>query len=195
MKSSPEPLQFSSPLRNVRLVAPSTPADLARQSRAREDDAFERGRHEGEKALSEQLLRQRGELLSLQNGVFQSLRQLLPQLASDYESALVRLALAAAQKVVAAIPISAEAVEAAVREALGAVDTLSELTVLLHAEDLELLQRVNSPLLLGELGGKHVRLQAAGEVTRGGCMVQTRLGTVDARRETKLQLLRTSLAV
>ena len=39
----------------------------------REQAAYERGRRDGEKALSEQLLQQRGELLELQKGVLDSL--------------------------------------------------------------------------------------------------------------------------
>ncbi|MFO1497092.1 MAG: FliH/SctL family protein [Verrucomicrobiota bacterium] len=193
MKSSPDKIHFQRPPKDVRIAIPGAPADLGRQLQEREEAAFERGRRAGEKALSEQLLRQRAELLELQNGVLQSLRQLLPQLAKEYESTLVTIALEAAQKVMAGLPVTAELVEATVREALERVDATSELTVLLHAEDLELLQRANSPLLVSEIGGEKLRLQGGREVTRGGCIVQTRFGTIDGRRETKLQLLRESL--
>jgi flagellar biosynthesis/type III secretory pathway protein FliH len=38
-----------------------------------------------------------------------------------------------------------------------------------------------------------VRFQPSPEVTPGGCLVQTRFGVIDARRETKLELIRQSL--
>jgi flagellar assembly protein FliH len=191
MKSLLEPVRFRQPLREVRVVslAPD-PEKAPDNSLEREEAAFERGRCEGEKALSEQLVRQRSELLALQQGVLQSMRDLLPQLAREYENTLVELALQAAQKLVAGIPIAVEMVEAAVREALARVEANSELTVLLNEEDLGLLQRANSPMLLSDAGGTRLRLQAGREITRGGCVVQTRFGMIDGRRETKLELLR-----
>jgi flagellar biosynthesis/type III secretory pathway protein FliH len=38
-----------------------------------------------------------------------------------------------------------------------------------------------------------VELISSTEVSRGGCVVQTRFGVIDARRETKLELLQESL--
>ena len=193
MRAWVERLQFAKPLQEVRLVAPAATPERARELQAVKEEAFEQGRREGEKALSEQLVRQRSELLQLQNGVLQSLRQLLPELTQQYEGALVSLALEAAQKVVAGLPISVEMVEATVREALERVDATSEFTVLLHAADLDVLQRANAPLLIGEIGGQRIQIRSSPDVTPGGCIVQTRFGTIDGRRETKLQLLKSSL--
>jgi flagellar assembly protein FliH len=193
MKPLPELLQFSLPLRGVRMVAPLVDAEPGERLRELHDEVFERGRREGEKALSEQLIRQRSELLELQNGLLQSLRDLLPEVARECESALVALALEAAQKLVAGLPVSLEMVEATVKEALARVEETSELTILVNAEDLELLQRANSPLLLTDTSGERIRFRVAREVTRGGCIIQTRFGTIDARRETKVELLRRAL--
>lgn len=193
MRQSLDEVRFARPLRAVRLVTPRSPEDRDVEFRRREEDAFQRGRCEGEKKAADQFLRERGELLELQNGVFHSLREMMPRLISECEQIVVNLALEAAQKVVAGLPVSVEMVEAAVREALGTLETASEMTVLLNGEDLELLRRVNSPLLLIESAGKEVRIEVSPQVTRGGCIVQTRFGTVDARRETKLDLLRNSL--
>ena len=62
-----------------------------------------------------------------------------------------------------------------------------------YAEDFALLQRANSPLLVGSEIEK-MRFQTSPEVTRGGCLVQTRFGVIDARRENKFDLLKKSLA-
>lgn len=160
---------------------------------SREQAAFERGLAEGEKRLSEQLLRQRADLLQLQNGVLTSLRQAASQVVRQGESALVELALEVAQKLVSGLPISAESVEAAIRSALAQVEETTELDISLHADDLALLQQCNSPVLLPGPGNQAVRFHTSPEVTRGGCLVQTRFGTIDARRETKLDLIRQSL--
>ncbi len=106
---------------------------------------------------------------------------------------MVSLALAVAQKLVADMPISAAMVEAAVRDALAQVEGTAQFTVRLHPADLELLQKAGSPLLALGDGAKDFRFLSSPEVTRGGCLVQTHFGTVDARRETKFDLLKRNL--
>jgi len=139
------------------------------------------------------LVRQRADLLAMQNDVFAALRQALPQVARECEAALIQLALEAAQRVVAGLPISAEMIEASVREALAQAQESAEFHVQLHPEDLALLQRVNSPLLT-EGPFERMKFQSAADVTRGGCLVRTHFGMIDARRETKFGLLQKSLA-
>ena len=192
MKSWSETLHLPRRLKDARPTVsgagPSAPDALER-----ERAAFERGRLEGERALGEQLIRQRSELIELQQGVITSMRQTIGQVARESETACIQLALEVARKVVAGLPVSAEAIEAAVTEAISDVDRASEIVVLLNAEDFVLLQRQNSPMLLSEAGGDRFRLEPSSEVTRGGCMVRTSFGAIDARRETKFNLLERSL--
>jgi flagellar assembly protein FliH len=168
-------------------------AQIEERIHEREQSSFERGRREGERALSEQLLRQRAELTELQNGVLASLRGAVTQVTRDCEGAMVALALEIAGKIVADMPISSEMVEAAVREALTHVEQQSSLTVLLNPMDYELLQQANAPLLLTDMGGERLRFQTSPKVSRGGCLVQTRFGVIDAQRETKFDVLKQSL--
>jgi flagellar assembly protein FliH len=84
-------------------------------------------------------------------------------------------------------------VEAAIHEALAQVEGTAQITVRLHSADLELLQKADSTLVQAGEGVKEIRFLGSPEVTRGGCLVQTRFGTIDARRETKFDLLKRSL--
>lgn len=193
MKPWSDSLILPRPLRDARLAGPPVNEALEQHIQARERASFERGRCEGERALGEQLVRQRAEVLELQNGVLSALRQSLPQVASECEATLVALALEVAQKLVAGLPISAEMVEASVHEAIARLEDTGAFTIHLHPEDFALLQQVNSPLLLEQAGGERMRFDCTPEVSRGGCVVETRFGSVDARRETKLELLSESL--
>ena len=191
MASLRESIRFSKSPREVRLVnGRAESAEL--RSHAREQAAYERGRREGEQALGEQLLQQRQQLVDLQSGVLGSLQKSVAQVITDCETTLVSLALEVAQKLVAGLPISAEMVEAAVREALAKVEDTTEFQIFLHPADLELLKQINSSLLSpGSV--ERVHFHSSKEVTRGGCLVKTPFGVVDARRETKLDVLRKSL--
>ena len=105
---------------------------------------------------------------------------------------MVSLALAVSQKLVAGLPISAGMVEASVRDALAEVEGAARFTVRLNRADLELLQKAGSPLLT-PAAGHDFRFLVSPDVSRGGCLVETNFGTVDARRETKLDLLKRNL--
>lgn len=198
MKPWSETIHFSRPLRGVQTgppaeaVAPPLPA-VVEPSPELLQAAYERGRHDGERALSEQLLKQRAEMQELLQGTLTALRGAVPQVIRDTENLMVSLALEVAQKLVAEMPISVSMVEAAVRDALGQVEGTAKFTVRLHPADLELLQKANSGLLVSQEGGNEYRFLGSPEVTRGGCLVQTQFGTVDARRETKFDLIRRTL--
>jgi len=163
--------------------------DLLRQ---REQSAYRRGRQDGECALREELLRHQSQAQQLQSGVLQSLAHSVPQVVRETESALMQLALDSAEKIVAGIPVSPEIVEAVVKEAIGQIESTAEITVLLHPEDLALLPQP-AEQVTGQAESGPLQFAASPEVSRGGCLVRTRFGVIDARRETKVKQLRQTL--
>jgi flagellar assembly protein FliH len=179
-------------LRDVVLASPRPAAAEAPDAslREREQAAYERGRRDAEQSFQEQMLRQREEFSRLQTGAIDSLRQAVPQVVRDSEQALAALCLEVAQKIVAGLPISAEMVSASIHEALAQVSEATEHQVYLHPEDLDLLQQADSSLLAAATGGPRIQFHRSPEVTRGGCLVKTRFGVVDGRRETKVELMR-----
>ena len=158
-------IAFAAPVRDVRIVRSGTREGLYQQDLKA---SFERGRIEGEKNLGAQLVQQRAEVMELQTGVLAALRNAVPQVARDCERALVTLAIEAAQRLVGGLPITAEMVEASVKEACAQVEDSAELNVQLHPDDLALLQKVNSPLLLPQGGKERIHFHASAQVTRGG---------------------------
>jgi flagellar assembly protein FliH len=186
-------IQFGRPLRDIRLLAGAPTQEWQDFLRDREAAAFENGRREGERALNAQLLQQRNETIELQRGILTSLRQVLPQIAHEAENTVIELALESAKKIVADMPIDARLVEATVREALRHVEDTAEIIIQLHPDDLALLHHHQSPILDGLPETGPLRFSNSAEVSRGGCIIQTRFGLVDARRETKIEQLRQSL--
>lgn len=195
MKSLPEIIRFQQPLRQARLTGPPVNRRMEDRCQQREQSAYQRGRRDAEQAFSEQLLQQRAEVKTLQAGILTSLSQVLPTVTRQWEEGLIALTSELAGKVIAGLPVSHELVEAVVREALEQVEHQGSLVVLLHPEDLELLRKVNSPLLSEELGGEQISFRATSEVAHGGCLVETRFGLIDARREAKIEALKQSMGV
>jgi flagellar assembly protein FliH len=186
MSPAHDTVHFSAPVREVKLARSGDRETLRQQDL---QASYEKGRAEGERALSEQLVKQRAEVMELQTGVLAALREAVPQVTRECERALVELALEAAKKLVCGLPVSAEMIEAAVQEACSQVEDTADFTVQLNPEDLALLKRLNSPLLLPEGGKEQIHFHGSAQVSRGGCLVHTHFGVIDARRETRAALL------
>jgi flagellar assembly protein FliH len=188
-------IPFDRPLQGCCLLTQAPVQDWQAHLREREAAAYDRGHRDGQHALSAQLLQQRNETVELQRGILDSLRRVIPQVVQEAETSLIDLALEAARKFVAGQPIDAEQIEAVVREALRQVEDTAEIVIQLHPDDLALLRKHNAPVLAGLPDTGPLRFSASAEVTPGGCIVQTRFGLVDARRETKMEQLRQTLAI
>ncbi len=185
---------FDRPLRDVCLLTGAPGQDWQTFLRERERAAHENGRREGERALSEQLMHQRNEMIEMQRGILESLQRALPQIVRETETSVIEIALEVAKKIVAGMPVDAAMVEATVREALRQVEDTAEIIIQLHPDDLALLRQHQSPILAGTPEAGQLRFTQSPDVSRGGCIVQTRFGVIDARRETKIEQLRQSLS-
>ncbi len=189
-----ETIVFDRPLLSVALLEDAPTGTWESLLRSREETAYQNGRRDGEGALSAQLIQQRTEIADLQHGVLTSLSSALTQVIQESQTALIQLALEAAGRVVADTPIDANMVEAVVRDALREVEDSAEILIQLNAEDLAMLRKNDSALLQGLPDRGPLRFAGSSEVTRGGCLVQTRFGVIDARREVKLQQLSEALS-
>ena len=109
------------------------------------------------------------------------------ELAERLEAHAVELALFLAEKIVGgAIAVEPERVLETVRGALRAIVERERVTVLVNPEDLELVREAMDDIRGGLGGIEHCEVQAERRVTRGGAVVRTPEGDVDARFETKL---------
>ena len=202
------------PLRDIRLsdvksslngknrATPASQRALLEQAeetlRAREQAGYERGQRDAEERCNhkvEQLqlqweTHQRAEVLRLFERLDKSIQGQLAETFRSLEKHVVLLAAEAAIKLTAGIPISADMVEACVREAMSLVEQDTELTVALHPDDMALLEQHQSSLLNRSSAFPVLRFRADPKLSRGGCTVETKFGEIDARRETKIELLK-----
>jgi|SRR4051794_4292352 flagellar assembly protein FliH len=108
--------------------------------------------------------------------------------AEELERRAVELGLALAQKVLAgALSVEAERVLDAVQGALRGIVERERITVLVNPDDLELVREAMDELKAALGGIEHCEVQSERRVGRGGCIVRTPVGDVDARVETKLE--------
>jgi flagellar assembly protein FliH len=111
--------------------------------------------------------------------------------AQRLEARAVDLALLLAEKVVAAaVAVDPELVVGTVRGALRGLVERERIAVLVHPDDLELVRGAMGDLVASLGGIQHCEVQAERRVGRGGAIVRTPEGDVDARLETKLERAR-----
>jgi flagellar assembly protein FliH len=107
--------------------------------------------------------------------------------AERLEAHAVDLALFLAEKVVhGAVAVEPGRVVEAVRGALRGIVERERVTVLVHPDDLELVRDAMDDVRASLGGIEHCEVQAERRVSRGGAIVRTPDGDVDARVETKL---------
>lgn len=109
------------------------------------------------------------------------------QVAQETEQAAVELGLKIAEQALgAALDADPDLVVAVVRGALRRLVERDRVTALVHPEDMDAV-RAAAPALVAELGGiEHLEVQAERRVARGGAVVVTAEGEVDATLATKL---------
>src|SRR3954447_12177150 len=108
--------------------------------------------------------------------------------ASQLERRAVELGLALARKIVAgALEVEPERVLEAVTGALRGIVERERVIVLVNPDDLEIVREAMDNLKASLGGIEHCEVQAERRVGRGGCIVRTPVGDVDARVETKLE--------
>jgi flagellar biosynthesis/type III secretory pathway protein FliH len=116
-------------------------------------------------------------------------------LAGELERRAVDLGLALAAKVLAgALEAEPERVVEAVRGALRGLVERERIIVLVNPEDMELVRGAMDDVRASLGGIEHCEVQAERRVARGGCIVRTPVGDVDARVETKLERAREVVA-
>jgi flagellar assembly protein FliH len=185
---SPHKVRFAQPLRHVRVRTGTESFVCESQFRQMLEDRYREGFEAGQKLLAEQLVEQRKQLIDIQTGLLRSIQSALPTVVAECEKSVVLLAIDSARKVVESVPITAEMMESVVKKALAELQDTAEYEVLMHPEDLALLEQVSSGLLPhGDIS--KVRFGIDRSVTRGGCLIKTRHGAITAIRERMFEKL------
>lgn len=188
-------IKFSRPLRGARLAL-YTLEEVQQRVALAERSAYEGGRSAGERALAEQLIQQRTDLISLQNGILTLLRESVQRTLVECETLMVDVAVETATRLVGDMPVSRELIESSVRDALRLMQGSAAFTVLLHPEDHALVAGLNAGSLASRTNGSvEGHFEPDPTVSRGGCVVKTSFGVLDARREVKISLLKESLGL
>jgi flagellar assembly protein FliH len=179
---SPHKVRFAQTLKHIRVRLSTETFVSEGKFRDMLEERFRQGYEAGQKALAEQLIEQRKQIIDLQTGLFRSIQQALPGVVAECERSVVLLAIESARKVVESLPVTSEMMEQVVKRSLTELQDTAEYEVFLHPDDLKLLETVQSGLL-PDPGNTNVRFATDTTITPGGCIIKTKHGAISALRE------------
>ncbi len=153
-----------------------------------EKTAYESGFRQGEKTGMEMAEKKIESLMSRYADAVLEIGKVKAGLYSQVEREVVKLAVEIAKKIVCReIQADPDIIQALVRVALGHVAEKSAVTVHLHPTDYNFVLEHRSELSPGGESGCEVVLLADKSIERGGCLVETECGEIDARIEERFR--------
>jgi flagellar assembly protein FliH len=182
-------------------AAPRRPEGLPAGLAEVEQQAYCRGFEEGvrsgfaqgEKSGGEAALLRVSQALDACCRLTAELEALRRAAAVELETETVELSLAIARKIIGReLLTSPEIVAGVVRRALSRVEHAGRITIRLNPADLALLSELSPPVTDGRPDAGLTRFETDAGITRGGCLIETDGGEIDARIERQLQVVEES---
>jgi len=179
--AAPEPEPESAPAETAAQTDPPQPSlDLAQIEKTAYESGFRQGEKAGmaiaEKKIEASLRRYSEAILEI--------GRLRTRLFHQVEREVVKLAVEVAKKIVhREIQADREIIQTLVKVALSHVAEKSAVTVHLHPVDYAYILEHRAELSAGADDGREVALLADKSIERGGCLIQTECGDIDARIE------------
>lgn len=185
-------IPFDRPLRAVSVPGQggrlSSEADVAQ----REQVAYQRGVDESRALADQQMVEMRADLEQLSDGLFTKLANVEPMLVAQLREALPALALDLARRLLAGFEPPPELISRLCEEALNSLHPEREnLELSISTRDAALLEKLN-PAWMQRYPGLRIRAEA--QLAPGDCLVRSRFGVSDARMQTKIAALTSSLS-
>lgn len=190
VSTAPQPIQPLSwtDLPSISFAAPYTPPapaesiDPAVESAALGKTAYESGLLQGEKNGMEIAERKMAAVMQRYSDAVFEVQKLRSSLYTQVEREVVKLAVAVAKKIVhREIQVDPDIVRTLVHVALSRVAEKSTVTICLNPVDYDYL--VERRTELSQFEGQDISLLADKSIERGGCLIQTNCGDIDARVE------------
>lgn len=165
--------------------------DLKSDPEAIRDSAYQEGFSEGEKAGFEAGERNAGKMVERIQSLLHEMEAGWDRLVSNYEEKILQLVFRVSERVACgSAAVDPEAAKRVILDAFRTIPEPVEVTIDVHPEDAEYIERVKEAFFDANKGLKTISLVPDPSVGRGGCRLKTRFGEVDATLETRLDAVR-----
>ncbi|MBI2876002.1 MAG: hypothetical protein HYY20_03900 [Candidatus Tectomicrobia bacterium] len=164
------------------------------RAEAIEQEAYQKGLSQGEKKGREMGLKELEPVGALLRQLLEEVGSLRQRIWEKSESDLVALSLAIAKGILhREVALDGEVIVRVAREALKNVAAGEWVKIRVNPADLEALTAHRDQLLDPSDGARGLQIEEDSSIARGGCLVESSLGEVDARIERQMEILETAL--
>lgn len=161
---------------------------------ARLKDEYQRGFRDAERILREEFNNELAEHIALFEQLLKNFYDEVESLRSKIEMFVVSLAVRIAEKIVKReIEKNNDFVLNQVREAIKRVIGVEKIKVRINPEDEKIIRELKPELLQILDSSSEVIIESDPGIERGGCIIESELGNVDARISTQFSLIENSL--
>ncbi len=158
------------------------------------EKGFEAGKLEASITLQSEYDRKVGEVTENFPSVLREFAAEVARFSQDFDRAVVTLALAIARRIVAReIAEDEGAVLAKSREAIKKIIGVEKIKIHINPSDEEYMREHRNDLSAYADSVKEIVIEADGKVERGGCIIESELGNIDARVSTQFELIEEAL--
>ena len=158
------------------------------------EKGFEAGKLEASTTLQSEYDRKVGEVTENFPSVLREFAAEVARFSQDFDRAVVTLALAIARRIVAReIAEDEGAVLAKSREAIKKIIGVEKIKIHINPSDEEYMREHRNDLSAYADSVKEIVIEADGKVERGGCIIESELGNIDARVSTQFELIEEAL--
>ncbi len=169
--------------------APPAPSPDGAMERQRNDDAFAKGLEQGRSEMRACQQDRIDQAVGALQTAMQEMARIRQHDIEQMEIETVRLALAIVGKIIGHASEHASVIRHVVQAAMRKVADPRRMTVRLNPRDVETVDAFKPELLPTDDVGAHLRLEADESIQRGGCVIETQLGEVDARIDQQLKTM------
>ena len=158
------------------------------------EDAYHAGFEDGTNEGTKQGLAQSTDEIERFSDLVASLPVQWKDAVKNYDAAVLDLAIHLARRIVgSAAEIDESIILQAVHDCLGYVEDKTKVIIRVNPDDLEAVRRHRNDWLESLESIDHLLIESDPTVTRGGCVVETPIGDVDAQIEERLDRVRNAL--
>lgn len=162
-------------------------AGASRESEAQAAEAFARGKREG----AEQVEKRLGPTIQAFASAVEEISRLRESILKNSSDDMLRLVLAIAEQIIpCVVSINPEIIHHTIVKALQAAAAADSYHIKVHPDDMAVVME-KKPLLMASISGlRNLTVEENPGITRGGCLVESELGQVDATIESQLDEIR-----
>ncbi len=158
------------------------------------EKGFEAGKQDASRALQSDYDRKVEEVTEKFPSVLREFAAEVARFNQDFDKAVVTLALAIARRIVAReIAEDESAVLARSREAIRKIIGVEKIKIHINPSDEEYMREHRNELSAYADSVKEIVIEADSKVERGGCIIESELGNIDARISTQFELIEEAL--